>query len=103
MGWLMTAMAAGSVLGAPVGGMLADALGYRAPFLLTACLAAAEVCAFWWLLPRSSATQKRSNVIAGAYALLARGSARYTLLAVLGASTAVSTAEPFLPLQSARR
>jgi MFS transporter, DHA1 family, solute carrier family 18 (vesicular amine transporter), member 1/2 len=120
MSWLMIAMAAGSVLGAPVGGVLADAFGYRAPFLLTACLAAAEVLAFWRLLPRSPVRQAstvlapggttprqppaaeqapRARVIASARALLAHGSSRNTLLAVLGASTAVSAAEPFLPLR----
>jgi MFS transporter, DHA1 family, solute carrier family 18 (vesicular amine transporter), member 1/2 len=99
MGWLMTAMAAGSVLGAPVGGVLADAFGHRTPFLLTACLAAGEVLAFWRLLPRSTVRRQRSKVISDVYALLARGPSRYTLLAVLGAATAVSTAEPFLPLR----
>jgi MFS transporter, DHA1 family, solute carrier family 18 (vesicular amine transporter), member 1/2 len=99
MSWLLTAMAAGSVLGAPAGGVLADLLGYRAPFLLTAGLAAAEVPAFWRLLPRGSVRPARGNLVAGAGALLAHGSSRNTFLAVLGASTAVSTAEPFLPLR----
>jgi predicted MFS family arabinose efflux permease len=99
MGWLMMAMAAGSVLGAPVGGMLADVFGYRAPFLLTACPAAAGVLAFWRLLPRSPAGQAGGRVITSARTLLARRSSRRTLLAVLGASTAVSMAEPFLPLR----
>jgi MFS transporter, DHA1 family, solute carrier family 18 (vesicular amine transporter), member 1/2 len=99
MSWLMIAMAAGSVLGAPVGGVLAGALGYRAPFLLTTCLAAAEVLAFWRFLPRSPTERARTTVMASARALLAHGSSRNTLLAVLGASTAVSAAEPFLPLR----
>jgi DHA1 family solute carrier family 18 vesicular amine transporter 1/2 len=99
MSWLMIAMAAGSVLGAPVGGVLADAFGYRAPFLLTACLAVAEVLAFWRFLPRSSTERARTKVMASARALLAHASSRNTLLAVLGASTAVSVAEPFLPLR----
>lgn len=99
MSWLMIAMAAGSVLGAPAGGVLADAFGYRAPFLLTACLAAAEVLAFWRFLPRAPVRQARTKVIASARALVAHGSSRNTLLAVLGASTAVSAAEPFLPLR----
>jgi len=99
MSWLMIAMAAGSVLGAPAGGVLADAFGYRAPFLLTACPAAAGMLAFWRLLPRSPAGQAGGKVITSARTLLARGSSRSTLLAVLGASTAVSMAEPFLPLR----
>jgi MFS transporter, DHA1 family, solute carrier family 18 (vesicular amine transporter), member 1/2 len=99
MSWLMIAMAAGSVLGAPAGGVLADAFGYRAPFLLTACPAAAGMLAFWRLLPRSLAGQAGGKVITSARTLLARGSSRDTLLAVLGASTAVSMAEPFLPLR----
>jgi MFS transporter, DHA1 family, solute carrier family 18 (vesicular amine transporter), member 1/2 len=99
LGWLMTAMAVGSVLGAPVGGILADLFGYRTPFLLTACLAGAEVLAFWLLLPRAPARQRQANVIADAWKLLAHGRSRYVLLAVLGAATAVSTAEPFLPLR----
>jgi predicted MFS family arabinose efflux permease len=98
MSWLLTAMAAGSVLGAPAGGVLADLFGFRAPFLLTAGLAAAEVLAFCRLLPRSPARSARGNLIAAAGTLLASGSSR-TFLAVLGASTAVSTAEPFLPLR----
>jgi MFS transporter, DHA1 family, solute carrier family 18 (vesicular amine transporter), member 1/2 len=99
MSWLLTAMAAGSVLGAPVGGVLADVFGYRAPFVLTAGLAAAEVLAFWRLLPRSPARPARGNLMAAAGTLVARGSSRNTFLSVLGASTAVSTAEPFLPLR----
>jgi predicted MFS family arabinose efflux permease len=99
MSWLLTAMAAGSVLGAPAGGVLADLFGFRAPFLVTAGLAAAEVLAFWWLLPRRPARPARGSLIAGAGALLRRSSSRNTFLAVLGASTAVSTAEPFLPLR----
>jgi predicted MFS family arabinose efflux permease len=99
MSWLLTAMAAGSVLGAPVGGVLADVFGYRAPFVLTAGLAAAEVLAFWRLLPRSPARPARGKLMAAAGTLVARGSSRNTFLAVLGASTAVSTAEPFLPLR----
>jgi predicted MFS family arabinose efflux permease len=99
MSWLLTAMAAGSVLGAPAGGVLADLFGFRAPFLLTAGLAAAEVLAFCRLLPRSPARPARGNLIAAAGTLLAHGSSRNTFLAVLGASTAVSTAEPFLPLR----
>jgi DHA1 family solute carrier family 18 vesicular amine transporter 1/2 len=98
MSWLMIAMAAGSVLGAPVGGELADVFGYRAPFLLTACPAAAGMFAFWRLLPRSPTGQAGGKVITSARTLLARRSSRSTLLAVLGASTAVSMAEPFLPL-----
>lgn len=99
MSWLMIALAAGSVLGAPVGGVLADAFGYRAPFLLTACPAAAGVLAFWRLLPRSPTGQAGGKAITSGRTLLARGSSRTTLLAVLGASTAVSMAEPFLPLR----
>ena len=99
MSWLMIAMAAGSVLGAPVGGVLADGFGYRAPFLLTACPAAAGMLAFWRLLPRSPSGQAGGKVSTSARTLLARGSSRNTLLAVLGASTAVSMAEPFLPLR----
>jgi predicted MFS family arabinose efflux permease len=99
IGWLMTAMAVGSVLGAPVGGILADLLGYRAPFLLTAGLGVAEVLAFWRLLPRAVAKERQARVISGAWTLLAHGASRNVLLAVLGASTAVSTAEPFLPLR----
>ena len=99
MSWLMIAMAAGSVLGAPAGGVLADAFGYRAPFLLTACPAVAGMLAFWRMLPRSPTGQAAGKVITSARTLLARGSSRSTLLAVLGASTAVSMAEPFLPLR----
>jgi DHA1 family solute carrier family 18 vesicular amine transporter 1/2 len=79
--------------------VLADVFGYRAPFVLTAGLAAAEVLAFWRLLPRSPARPARGKLMAAAGALVARGSSRNTFLAVLGASTAVSTAEPFLPLR----
>jgi MFS transporter, DHA1 family, solute carrier family 18 (vesicular amine transporter), member 1/2 len=99
MGWLMTAMAAGSVLGAPAGGLLADSLGYQAPFLLTTCLATAEVVAFWRLLPGGAPSRRRDKLTEHARALLARRSSRFTLLAVLGAATAVSTVEPLLPLR----
>jgi len=99
LSWLMTAMAVGSVLGAPVGGGLADLLGYRAPFLVIAGLAAAEVLAFGWLFPRTPARPGRARVLAGAGALLAHRSSRNTFLTVLGASVAFSTVEPFLPLR----
>jgi MFS family permease len=112
MGWIMTAMAAGSVLGAPAGGLLADALGYRAPFLATAALGGGEVVAVLLLFPDWRAARPetasagrlapapRTTGPGGRFSrlLAGNGASRYPLAAVLAASIAVSAVEPLLPL-----
>jgi MFS transporter, DHA1 family, solute carrier family 18 (vesicular amine transporter), member 1/2 len=98
LGWLMTAMAVGSVAGAPAGGLLAESAGYRAPFVLAGALAVVEAALFAWIVPRASNDSEPSRLLATVHALLARGSSRTSLIAILAASTGISAAEPLLPL-----
>ena len=51
-GWVMSGMAAGQILGIPVGAVLAGRLGYRAPFLAFAVLMAATAVLVALRLPQ---------------------------------------------------
>jgi predicted MFS family arabinose efflux permease len=51
-GWVMGGMAAGQILGIPMGTMLAARSGYRAPFLLFAATMALSAVLVWLFLPQ---------------------------------------------------
>ena len=51
-GWVMSGMAAGQILGIPLGTMMAASSGYRAPFLLFALTMGAAALLVWRFLPQ---------------------------------------------------
>lgn len=51
-GWIMSGLAAGQILGIPLGTLMADELGFRAPFLVFASLMALTASLVWWVIPQ---------------------------------------------------
>ena len=51
MGWVMSGFAAGFMIGVPAGTILADAMGYRAPFVFFGVIVAVGFGLAYWLLP----------------------------------------------------
>lgn len=51
-GWVLSGMAAGQILGVPIGAVLAARLGFRAPFLFFAVAMAAAAVLVWRVLPQ---------------------------------------------------
>jgi predicted MFS family arabinose efflux permease len=51
-GWVLSGLAAGQILGVPLGAVLADRMGFRAPFLVFALSTALAFGLIWRFLPR---------------------------------------------------
>lgn len=69
-GWVMSGMAAGQILGIPIGALLAAQLGFRAPFLLFAGAMALSCGMVWLWVPQPA-------VSSGAHALSLPGVLRH--------------------------
>ena len=100
LGTVMASMSAGLVLGPPLGGLLVEAHGYRATFLVCAgvvvgCLLLQVVLVREPSGPREAPVAQRK--------LLADPALRRTLVAVAAAAASLSMLEPLLPLDLAER
>jgi predicted MFS family arabinose efflux permease len=101
-GWVISGFAAGQVAGIPVGTLLADAFGYRAPFLLFAVVAALSLGLVFVALPqpavgRAGTPLSFGSAVGGYRALLARrdvAAATVVFFVMFGGSTLYMT---FLP------
>jgi MFS transporter, DHA1 family, solute carrier family 18 (vesicular amine transporter), member 1/2 len=101
MGIALSSFGIGTVLGAPLGGLLAGWFGFRVPFLLAFALALADGVARWLLVPASVS----ASVAAGESprdAMISRvrglpGTAQVVLLTAVGAAL-IAFLEPILPL-----
>jgi predicted MFS family arabinose efflux permease len=101
-GWVISGFAAGQVAGIPVGTLLADAFGYRAPFLLFALVVALSLGLVFVALPqptvgRAGTPLTFGSAVGGYRALLARrdvAAATVVFFVMFGGSTLYMT---FLP------
>jgi multidrug resistance protein len=94
MGFVLSSMSAGLLVGPPVTGNLVEAFGFRTPFLILAAVAGA--CALLGLLvPRGRGSRPASGTTR---TLLADAGFRHTLGTVVLAATALTLLEPLLPL-----
>ena len=101
-GWVISGFAAGQVAGIPVGTLLADAFGYRAPFLLFAVVVALSLGLVFVALPqpavgRAGTPLSFGSAVGGYRALLARrdvAAATVVFFVMFGGSTLYMT---FLP------
>jgi multidrug resistance protein len=101
MGAAMACMSAGLIMGPPVGGVLQQAAGHRAPFLFAAALAAGNcaLLAVFIVEPRGS---RRASALLSRSLLRDRG-IRYTASSVFLGASALSMLEPLLPLNLSDR
>ncbi len=101
-GWIISGFAAGQVAGIPVGTLLADAFGYRTPFLLFAVVAAVSLGLVFVALPqpaigRAGTPLTLGSAVGGYRDLLARrdvAAATVVFFIMFGGSTLYMT---FLP------
>ena len=101
-GWVISGFAAGQVAGIPVGTLLADAFGYRAPFLLFALVAVLSLALVFVALPqpaivRAGTPLSVASALGGYRDLLARrdvAAATVVFFVMFGGSTLYMT---FLP------
>ncbi len=101
-GWVISGFAAGQVAGIPVGTLLADAFGYRAPFLLFAVVAVLSLGLVFVALPqptvgRAGTPLSFGSAVDGYRVLLARrdvAAATVVFFVMFGGSTLYMT---FLP------
>lgn len=79
-GWVMSGIAAGQILGIPAGAVLADRLGFRAPFLAFALLMVAVFMVVWHKVPQPNVARAQHLTLGSAWAgyrnLLARSEVR---------------------------
>jgi MFS transporter, DHA1 family, solute carrier family 18 (vesicular amine transporter), member 1/2 len=94
MGIALSSFAVGTLLGPPLGGLLAEWFDPRAPFLLASGLALADGVARWRLVPADSGREPRGSISD------VRGRAGIALVVLLTATGAALIAflEPILPL-----
>ncbi len=100
MGVVLASMSAGLLVGPPVTGLLAEAYGFRTPFVLLA--AAAGLCCLVQLLVPGG-TGRAAPSQGSVRTLLASGEFRRTIATVVVAAAALSMLEPLLPLDLATR
>jgi MFS family permease len=94
MGLALSATGVGVLLGPAVGGLLSDAWGPRAPFLVIAALAAGDAVARVLLIGETSAPETRTP-----YRVVLRGPRVPLLIALAGlGAAAIAFPEPVLPL-----
>lgn len=62
LGWVMSGMAAGQILGVPMGALLADRAGFRTPFLVFAATMAAACAAVWAFLPQPAMERSKERL-----------------------------------------
>ncbi len=99
MGVVMASMSAGLIAGPPLGGVLAESYGYRAPFFV--CAAVTAGCAVLQVFVRDPA--QRVGRSAPLRELFANRTIRSTTLAVLIGAGTISMLEPLLPLDMTER
>lgn len=61
-GWVMSGIAFGQILGIPLGILLADALGFRAPFLAFAGVMALAFLLIWFIVPQPDVERDRQKL-----------------------------------------
>ncbi len=76
-GWVMSGMAVGQILGIPIGKILADAFGFRWPFLMFAVTMTGALLLVWRYVPQPAVTRSAGRLsprraFAGYRRLLAR-------------------------------
>lgn len=98
LGWVMSGMAAGQILGVPIAALLADRVGFRTPFLFFAATMATACAVAWMWLPQPAVERSADAVtVRGGLrhyrALLARGPVAAAAAAYLAifAATALYT------------
>jgi predicted MFS family arabinose efflux permease len=101
-GWVMSGMAAGQVLGVPMGAVLAQRWGFRTPFLAFALCMAAAAFLVWRVLPQPAVERSADEISPGDevrhYArLLARPAVLAAAAVYFSANLASSLYELFLP------
>ncbi|MEU1817796.1 MFS transporter [Streptomyces roseifaciens] len=94
MGVALSSFAVGTLVGPPLGGLLADWLDPRAPFLLAAAIALADGVARWFLVPPDTVRERRGRLaeIRGRHGLV-----QVVVLTATGAAL-IAFLEPVLPL-----
>lgn len=95
LGLAMSMVSIGVLVGPPLGGLLVEAFGHRAPFLFAAAVALADGLARWFLV-RSD--PPATDDVAGPLAVVrVPGTVSVLVAVVLGAAT-LAAIEPVLPL-----
>jgi predicted MFS family arabinose efflux permease len=101
-GWVMSGMAAGQILGVPLGSGLAQHWGFRAPFLAFAVTMAGAALLVWRVLPEPAVERSRDALSPGEAArhyarLLSRRAVLAAVAVYFAANLASSLYELFLP------
>ena len=100
-GWVMSGLAAGQIAGVPLGNLLADWLGFRAPFLALAVIAILSFFLILWRLPQPSVelTEELSlkSALKGYWELLQRKDVRAAAIAFLTMFMGLSLFVTFFP------
>lgn len=99
MGMVMASMSAGLIAGPPLGGLLAESYGYRAPFFICAAITAG--CAVLQVFVREP--PRPANRSASVRELFANRRIRSTAVAVLVGAGTISMLEPLLPIDMTER
>ncbi|MGE3802879.1 MAG: MFS transporter [Candidatus Kapaibacterium sp.] len=100
-GWVMSGIAAGQILGIPLGNLLADWLGFRAPFLAFSLVAAFSFLLILFKLPQPQVALSPSLSVRGALggyaALLRRREVRAAAAAFMAMFMGISIFVTFFP------
>ncbi|MCB0710750.1 MAG: MFS transporter [Ignavibacteriae bacterium] len=100
-GWVMSGIAAGQILGVPLGNLLADWLGFRAPFLAFSIVAAVAFLFIWFRLPQPNVKLGESlsvrSALLGYGVLLRRSEVRAASGAFLAMFMGISLFVTFFP------
>ena len=99
MGIVMASMSAGLITGPPLGGLLAESYGYRAPFVVCAVITAG--CALLQVFVREPPRPAERS--APLRELFANRTIRSTTVAVLVGAGTISMLEPLLPIDMTER
>jgi len=102
MGFLLTGASAGLLIGPPLGGVLYEAWGHRAPFIVVTAAAALATLAAAALAPRMKQGPPQAKPTARtsvARELLARREVRICLALVIATEATLAMLEPIAPLR----
>ena len=100
-GWVMSGIAAGQILGIPLGNLLADWLGFRVPFLAFSVVSALSFLLILFKLPQPRVTLSSSlsvrSALGGYAALLRRREVRAAAVAFMAMFMGLSLFVTFFP------
>ncbi len=101
-GWIMSGMAAGQIVGIPLGTVLSERFGFQSPFVVFAAVAGLAFVLIWYLipaLPRPGASERLSlaTALSSYRELLGRDDVRATTAAFLSMFLGVSLFVIYLP------